>query len=284
MPAHAINAISITLYWTLIYIGIILINEAITRRLNHTSLLRTLRRSKVNLFWFVVASTIGGIILDGFGHWLGHLWIDPYFSSIAYLFIFIPGFAAYFLMIAESYLGIKAIVDRLIKPHKTARRYFKFEPQFYRRLGLVGVILLGISVATVVERWRNEGNALFTLNATAGARTPFIIFVLFFLGVWFVSEYIEYHRRETSLLKDIFHHYWNPVIAILLATVAGQIQELINRTHNYWQYVNWPLASHQVAGLPVAMIVIGWPLHFVMFLSLFRAITAKDSKDVWRAP
>jgi len=187
------------------------------------------------------------------------------------------------LMIAECYLATKAIIDKFSPHHTVSSKNYRFEPALYQALGIVGLISFCFGVSLLLADYHHSYS--FDVNLPFIHAVTFAGVLLFACGVWWCSEYVEFRRHKTSLLHDLLHGYWNPLVAILVATaVVGVSMELINLRHEYWIYANWPLQDFHVLGLPVIMIAVAWPIHFVMFLSLFRAITAKDSAEVWHAP
>jgi hypothetical protein len=48
-----------------------------------------------------------------------------------------------------------------------------------------------------------------------------------------------------------------------------------------WVYTNWPLPGANILGLPL-LIFLCWPLHYIAFLSLFRALSDRESRELWR--
>lgn len=74
--------------------------------------------------------------MEGVAQWLGKLWFYPYFNTYKYAVFFILGFGFYWLMIAESYLATKAILDFSRKGERLVRNYYPFEAPFYKALGL----------------------------------------------------------------------------------------------------------------------------------------------------
>ncbi len=273
----------LSLSWALNWLGLILICEHITYRLKRKSLLKTVRLSRSNTINFIVASVLGGALIEGIGQWLAKLWYWPYFSLPDYLAIFIPGFALYMLMVGECYLAMKAIFDTIITPRKISIKYYPFERKLYRVLAAMGTVAIILGLVLLFHDY--PGRYVFNINSPNALHVTFLGVIMIAFGVWWCCEYIEYRHREMSFMKDIIRAYWNPLLAIVFATIiVGISSELINLRHGYWVYVNWPLQHTRFLGLPIIMLTVAWPLQFIMFLSLLRAITAKDSVDVWSVP
>ena len=90
--------------------GIVLISDGITEKFIEKSLLNEIIRNKKNLISFFNFNSWRNYF-RGVAQWLGKLWIYPYFDTYSYFVFFIFGFGFYWLMITESYLAIKAILD-----------------------------------------------------------------------------------------------------------------------------------------------------------------------------
>ncbi|TSC92613.1 MAG: hypothetical protein CEN91_391 [Candidatus Berkelbacteria bacterium Licking1014_85] len=282
LPKRLVSWEILTIFSFLFNISIVLISDGITQKISKKSLLQEICRSKKNIAHFLLISVAGGIILDGVAQWLGKLWVYPYFNFYIYLLFFVPGFGLYWLMIAESYLATKAIIDYLRKGKQVVRNYFSFEPRLYRLLGIIGIILIPLSVIFMLHDYFVQSGYIFDVSNPVNYKVNFVYVIAIFLGTWFVLEYIEYSRKKTSLLKDIFHHYSSSLISILIASfVLAIIMEFENIPVGFWIYTNWPLEHIRVFGLPLIMFI-AWPLHYIVFLSLFRAFTEKESDEIWR--
>lgn len=272
---------------SLFYAGVIYICEAITVALNGTSLLREVRRNGKNFASFVIVSTLGGLLLDGAGKFLAKLWVYPSWSSSFYLFIFIPGFAAYWLAITESYLATKAVLDYLEKGVRTLHRPYHYEPFLYRGLGVLGAGLISVGAGLIVNDFARQPLPLVLPDSVSIFGAAFAIsfwhLMLLALGVWFLLEFLEFYRKRTSLLRDIIHGYWTPLAAIVLgAAVLALLMEAQNIPAGLWRYTNWPLDGYQFLGIPAIIFLVAWPLHYILFLSLFRVLTGKESDQVWK--
>src|SRR3989344_6195330 len=282
LPQELVNGVVLTFFWFLFMFGVVFMSDGITEKIYEKSLLREIIRSRKNTISFFVISVIGGIILEGMAQWLGKLCVFPYFSIYSYFSISILGFGLYWLMIAESYLATKAILDYVSRGKNIVRNYYQFEPPFYKFIGIIGTILILFSIFFMLRDYMQNGGYIFDISNRINYKVNFIYVVTIFLGTWFVLESIEYFRKKTSLLKDIFHHYFNPLASILIASfILAIIMETEIIPHGLWRYTNWPFENIQFLGLPV-MIFIAWPVHYVVFLSLFRAFTDKESDEIWK--
>lgn len=282
LPVEFINGKTLMIFWFLFMFGIVLIGDGITEKIYKKSLLREIKKNKKNTILFFVISIAGGIILEGVAQWLGKLWIYPYFNFYTYSVFFVLGFGLYWLMIAESYLATKAFFDYLRRGKQIVRNYYWFEPLFYKLLGIIGVILVPLSAFFILSDYTSHGGYVFDISNQINYKVNFIYIITIFLGTWFVFECIEYFRKKTSLLKDIFHHYFNPLVSILIASfILAIIMETENIPFGFWRYTNWPFENIQFLNLPV-MMFLAWPLQYIAFLSLFRAFTQKESDEIWK--
>lgn len=271
---------------SLFYTGVIYICETITVSLAGTSLLREVRRSAKNFASFLVASTIGGVLLDGVAKFLGKLWVYPDWSSSYYVFIFIPGFAAYWVVITESYLASKAVMDYVRKGRTIIHRSYAYEPFLYRGLGVLGICLIIISAVSIMNDFGQQSLPFLRSNSVGVFGDVFAVtfkdVVLLCFGVWLVLEFLEFYRKKTSLIRDVIHGYYTPFVAIVLgAFILSVLMEAQNIPVGLWRYTNWPLGDYLLLGIP-ALVWLAWPLHYIVFLSLFRVLTGKESDQVWR--
>lgn len=274
----------ITLFWAAFKIGIILIGESLTIRIQNKSLISVIIQSRRNIFGFVVASILGAIMLDGVAQWLGNLWIYPFWNHTIYAVLFVPGFALYWLTIVESYLGTKAVVENIFKGKKapTGEEYFRYEKYFYKILGVLGPIMLIASLYSIINQYQLQGGFAIDVVSELDYNISFLYILGLFIGLFFIFEYIEYWEKKTSIMKDILHKFYPPLIAIFLTCLwLAPAMELLNLHHLYWEYVNWPFQEFQALGLPVTMLL-AWPLHYIAFLSLYRVLTDKQSSEIWR--
>ncbi|MDD4990118.1 MAG: hypothetical protein PHW31_02300 [Candidatus Pacebacteria bacterium] len=280
LPKPWTNFWSLSFFYVLFALGIILICESITNKLAKESLLNNIIHNKKTLFRFILVSAIGGLGLDGIAQWLGKLWFYPYYSLFIYSISFVGGFALYWLVIAESYLAVKLIINFLRKGKKTVTKYFKFEAVFFKAIGIIGAFLIPLAVFLILREYTIQGGYIFSISPII-YKANFWYIMLSFFGIWFLLEFAEYAQRKTSLLKNIFHRNFIPLLSIVIASFALSItMEAQNIIHGYWVYLNWPIENIKLLGLPLFMIL-AWPFHYIAFLSLFRAATGAMSDEIW---
>lgn len=266
--------------------GFILILDAITYHFYKKSLLSKLLKNRKNIFVFILITIIGTTFLELFAHWLGKLWIYPYWNFFDYFIFFIPGFIVYWLFICESYLATKSIIDYLHRGKTFIKKPFKEEKGFFKILGVIGIGILITSIILTYIDYSNQDVVLVSLEdldkVTSSYVAPYYIMIMFVLSFWFILEYIEYKRKKSSLIKDIMHDYLTPLGAIIIGSMFfAIILESHNILYKWWVYINWPFQEITFIGLPI-MMFFAWPLHYIVFLSLWRAFTDKESSEVWK--
>jgi len=271
----------------LFYVGVVFISEWITIHFAHKSLLQEIRKSWHNTFAFILTTAVGGLLLDGVAKFLGKLWIYPDWTPIFYAAIFIPGFAAYWLAICESYLAVKVLLDKITPGKRRVGKLHRYERWFYSTLGMCGVIFSLLATLLLLIDFFQQSLPLFVPDdvrvSAPSFQVAFTEVMLLFLGIWFFLEWLEYYRKKTSLIKDIVHHYYTPLIAIVLGSMITSVfMELQNVPAGLWRYTNWPLSDFAVLDMPILIFII-WPLHYITFLSLFRAMTNKESAMIWQS-
>jgi hypothetical protein len=270
----------------LFFIGVIYVCDTIVVNLKGTSLLREIRKSRSNLISFLIVSTLGGILLDGVAKFLGGLWVYPDWSNLYYLLIFIPGFAVYWVVVTESYLATKTILDYFKRGVTVIGRSYAYEPHLFSCFGILGIGLVIFAGLSILGDFTHQSLPLVRDDSIRVISAVFSInfrdVLLLFLGSWLVLEFLEFFRKRASLIRDILHGYYVPLIAIVLGSTAlSFLMELQNSPGGIWRYTNWPLMSYTFLGLPVVVWLV-WPLQYITFLSLFRVFTTKESNEIWR--
>lgn len=277
---HHYNGRSLTRVWTYNWLGLILIAEFITRQLGSQSLSKWLFRRPQNLLLFIIACLIGGAAIEGLGQWVGKLWYYPFFSPGQYHHVFLLGFVLYMTTITEVYLAAKSLADRLVRQLKKPRT--RVNKPFFRHLGWLGALMIIAAFVFSFRLYANHGGYFFNTVQAVNFHVSFWLLVLAPAGVWFVCEYIQHQRKQLSFLSSLAQGYASPLLAIALATiVVGVSMELINSRYGYWVYVNWPGQDDKLLNLPLVMILVAWPIQWVMWLSIYRVVAGKKSIDVW---
>jgi len=285
IPQKDFNFFNSFLLYYLFCVGVIIISEAITLKYAKFSLFHKIVSSKRNLISFIMASTVCGFLFELIANFFGKLWIYPYWSLLFYIVIFVLGFAFYWLVICESYLATKYLLDLFSKGKKYVTKPFRYEKKLFNLIGIFGIIFLILSVVFVCVDYSSKKMPLFGVedltSVTNNYVPPFFIMIILFFGLWFTLEYIQHYEKKTSLIKDIIHNYKSPLLAILICCfVLGTAMELQNVPIQYWTYTNWPFQEITFLGFPLIVLFI-WPLHYIPFLSLFRAVSDKASSDIW---
>jgi|SRR3989344_249981 len=279
---NSVNLTILVIAWSMFMLGVSFVCEGITHKFKGISLLKVLFMNRKNLFSYVIVSTFGAILLEAYAQWLGKLWIYPYLNTFIYFLVFVLGFALYWLMIVETYIAAKVLLDHIYKGRHYVTKPYKFERILYYVLASVGIALIMFGTVSLISDYQNYGGYSFSINEITDYKVNFLYILSTFIGVVFVLELFEYTQHKTSFIKDLLHEYPIPFYSILIAfSVTALIMETENIPHHFWIYINWPYENIKFLGLPVSMFL-AWPLHYLGFLSLFRAFTKEDSQEIWR--
>jgi hypothetical protein len=265
---------------TLFTLGVILIGEGLCQRFGGPSLWSLATSDPARFGRIIVAAAAAGLVMEVVAQWLGRLWRYPYWTVWFYALVVLPGFAFYWLSIAESYLAAKAVLDVITRP----RRVDAGARLPSGALGVAGVlgILALAAAAWLYLRWYAAvgGYALAVARPTTHA-PPFGYALLAFLGVWVTVEWLLHRRRRPSLVEAIARGYWVPIAAIAAASaVLSVVMETQNALYRHWAYQNFPWAGSEIAGVPVSVFAT-WPLQYVVFLLLPSLAVRELAKLFW---
>lgn len=265
-PRRAFDLPAMMVYWTFWCSTAIILCDAACKYLGGPSLLTIITSSRRNFLRFVLTGTVSGLFLDGSAQWLGKLWIYPYWNPAVYWSSFIPGFCAYWLLLAETYLLAKCLLGRCF--HGTEHRR---PARQYPVAGIMGCGIAVLGLVLALWNYRKAGGYRFELNVLSRAHAPFYTFFMMLAGVWLAIEFLCSTRSRAWLLESFRARDWLPPCSILAAGwLFGFLMETANAAQHFWQYTNWPLERISLCGIPM-VVLLAWPLQYVVFLAIYRA-------------
>ncbi len=271
IPAYPIGLI-VPHYFFLI--GLWLILDAIDFMMNKSSVLHKIKKWNILFFYIFLSGILIGVIFEFYGIFISNLWTS-YFNTwslqmqiLHYSVGIIVGYGIPVLI----YMSLFRISLTLTKKEfgKFGKRLItkRLESNLFRNLGTAGLIFLIIPLLLYP----------FSLYWSPILRGWLFSFCL--IGLWFVLEYVEYRRHESSFLKDIFEGKWLPPLAVIItALIVPILWENLNYMRESWAYRNIPLENFKIFGIPV-VIMGGWVLLVVIYLSFFRIILKKRER-IW---
>jgi len=261
--------------------GIVICADSIIQYYHGYSFIIKIIKSPFNLFLYIITTTVSGVLIEIFANYLGSLWYYPYLTNKFYLFIFIPIFAVYFSAIAFSYMAAKSFYDGIFKGKKIITKSYKFEKYMFRAFLIITVISTIYLIYRIALVTNMGHDFYFNITAIRPAYlNPYDIFIAF-LAIFLMGEYLEYKLKESSFIHDTIHGYYSPLFAVITSSIFLAIyMEIQNLPLKLWVYINVPYANVQILGLPV-LLFLGWSLHYIPFLSIYRLIGSKLSSEIW---
>lgn len=248
-------------------LGVIVVGEGVCQRLRAPSLCRLATRDGRTLMRLALAAAAAGLTMELFAQWLGRLWVYPYWTPWSYWLVVVPGFAFYWVSIAESYLAIKAVLDsragRAGSP--TGPR---IDRRLYRALGASGAVLL-LVVAGLYARWyAGHGGYAFSATVPMPSAPPYPYVLVAAGGAWLLAEWALHRRGSPSPVSSLLQGYRVPAAAVLGASVLLSLaMESQNAANHYWTYPHLPGPDLPGLGVPVSVFAT-WPLQYLAFLLL----------------
>ena len=283
LPFEIRDGITLTIFYFYYCLGVILISDSVAYHITGTSLLDTLFKNSRARSGYILIGVLAGFILEIFCMYLGGLWYYPYYSLPFYLTIMtlMGGFAGYWLCLLLAYEAVKVILDKYFGGARRITRSFKYERTLYPLFGLIGTIGLGIVLSHILSVTDLFRDFALIINHDKEPYIGFGYVLLTFISFTFLLEYVEFKRHRTSLLKDIIHGYYIPIISIVIVSLLLSLyMEFQNLPLELWIYTNWPGGEYTFGGLPI-LVFLTWPLHYIFFLSFYRAFGDRSSAVVW---
>jgi hypothetical protein len=269
-------------------LGVIVLSEGIVQKVGGVSLMSLARGSKAKLVRFLVVAAVTGIFIEAYAR-LGNLWYYAYYPTWFYWPALVPSFILYWVMIVESYMAGKALLDRVIsfggRPSKDgALRYYPWEPGFYILLGTVGAMLFVGGTLGAVLWYFVTGGYTFNPYQLVSSAAPLHYIMMAFAGLWFICESIMYGRQRPSLLHSLLHGYVVPALALLgAAAVLSLVWESQNVPVGYWVYTNWPWPDLTVFGVQLS-VVAAWPANYIVYLMVPCVLVGAWGAVFWTRP
>lgn len=257
--------------------GVIFLGEGLAERFGAVPLLSLARGGFWRVLRFAVIGAATGLILEIFGQWIGKLWFYAYYPTWFYWPSLVPSFLLYWVMIVESYIGAKAVLDHFIKRggKESADQpvsHYPFEPALYGTLGVVGgFVFIFCTIRALTSYFFNGGYAFNALTQSSYG-PPLVYIMLACVGLWAVAEALLYAAQKPSLLRSLLHGYFVPVLAVLVAAVVTSVVwESQNAMVDYWVYTHWPWPDLRLFNVQLS-VLLSWPLHYLVLVSLPAAI------------
>lgn len=271
--------------------GAIFVGEGLCERFGGVSLIGLARGGGARRFvrFFLVAAIVG-LTLEIFAQWLGKLWYYAYYPTWFYWPALVPSFVLYWVMITETYMGAKAVLDYFTRRSRLGRlgreqhKYFGFEPYFYTIAGMAGAGLFVFGTLRALFDYFATGGFSFNALTLSNFAPPLSFIIMACFGIWLMSEAVQYARQAPSLLNSLFHGYLVPVAAIIVASaVTSIVWESQNAMVDYWVYAHWPWADLRLFDVQVS-VLLTWPIHYLVYLALPVAIIPAWGAVFFRRP
>lgn len=265
------------------YIGNILLFDAISYNFAGFSLFHSTNSFLKFIMHALLLGGLFGLVIEFYYHWLGKLWYYPYWSFSFYLLIFVPGFTVYCLYMVETYLGVKAVLQHFFH-HKRKKESFVGMKKIFLVSGLLGSLGIGalsvyMFMATTIQGFLN---GLFLLKTPLLPQVPLSITWILAIFIWLFFEYVEYERHETSLLFEIIHGNYIPLVAVLFSSLFSAIlYESFNVPGGLWRYANFPFENIRVWQVPL-FVILTWPFQYFPLFSLYRVLFKKETVQIWQ--
>ncbi|MBI1978577.1 MAG: hypothetical protein HYS62_00780 [Candidatus Aenigmarchaeota archaeon] len=246
-------------------LGYWLFFDAIDYSLSGTSILNKIKNNKILLFYLIISGALLGLVLDFYAILISKVWVYPTVTNLWSVIELYINWGLVLLIVYSSYRVWHYIIRKMFGMFGMELVGKSKEHIAFSLIGYTGILFLIIP---------------FFLSLFYNVTSSVFSFGFAILGLWFISEFVEYTRKERSLIKDVIEGHWTPIISIIIGSiVTGITWELLNLPVKAWIYTNIPFSNLTLFGIPIT-IILGWPFLFVVYLSFYRAIF-KGNDRVW---
>lgn len=282
-PLSSINKVSSLIFGASYYLGVLLLGNYITVKLGGFSIISRILGSTKEKDNFIKVTIICGLLFSLVAADLGGFWYFPYWSTFDYILIgfVLGGWPFYILSMIVCYEAVKVILDKVLPEKKIVTRYYKNEEKIYKILLIIGVLSAVIVVAAAFYNTRLFTNFIFSISSQKSPYLEWYYWIVAFVGFLGITEYIEYRKRRSSLLKDAIHGYFTPILSIVLAGIVLSVSnEVQNLAVFLWRYTNYPLPNITLFQIPI-FVIATWPLSIFLFIVFWRTFGTNVSKVVF---
>ncbi len=273
-----ITSLPLVLTW----FAALLFGDYLNRKTNQGGVLTFAKSSRVRLWHIVLASLFMNIISDFTGSWISRLWYYPNLNMYLYFTVLAPiGYILFGLILYIFYRLFKNNLDFLVKRGRTSNRgrnLFRNLMRFYPILGALGLFF---SFYYFFDLASSFDFHFLNLNQTSGITVDIIYFVINWLGLFFLFEYICYLQGKINLTWDILRGNWIPILSILIASVCIIILiEYSNSPFQVWVFDNWPLNHVRLFEIPLYA-YLAWPMQYLLLLPILRILDNKNTENIY---
>lgn len=278
------NEFIISAHW-IFYIGNILFFDYLSYTFGNFSLIHSNKKLVRLISHFLLVGVLFAFFAEVYIHWIGKFWYYPtlrypweYFLGI------IPEFAIYTFYLLETYLGTKAVLEYLFVKRHHHKESFAGYKRLFMTLGVIGSVGLGactIYILLQTTLGNTIGDTLSIIYKPFGSSISYFILVLIAIFFWLILEYLEFEKRETSMLYEFLRGNIWPTLAIFVAAwISAFIYEGFNAPSGAWRYANFPFQHVAIWGVPI-IVFITWPFHYFPAFSLYRLLFKKETTQMW---
>ncbi len=222
---------------------------------------------------------VGGFLMDGTIQWLGNFWIYPGWTFSHYLLMSTFGWVVYFVTLLMVFYVFKNVFDACIPVFSYSKK--SFSRRLYKIFPTVSLlILVYLTLHTLIN--------VNLINHSISDPNPSVFgiwhVVLAFICIYTSFETWSHSLRTNNITSGPLVGYMSVLLAFIVSSfVFAWLVETHNLPTGTWRYVNIPFSEYTFLNFPVVM-WLGWPLHQVAIIAIFRALMPKTSSFLTEIP
>ncbi len=276
-PTHS-TAIVI-LYASTFCLSLFYIYDGIIILVKGTSYMRGRYRKVIR--HILLVGIIAGVATEAIGNWLYKFWIYPHFSSYFYLLVVPISLCLYFFLLFENYIAIHVVLEKFFPSPKIVVKRKKLHTIAFSIIGFLGIATFSFVTCSKLLAYKVPSNILNIFNTYWLSSNDVVNLFMLCISIWFIFEYLEYQRREDTLLLHIFKGDFTAFLSIIVASlITSVVMEIFNLPIKIWIYTNVPYYNIVFLGVPIVVLFL-WPFQYLLFDCFYHFIYKKETEAIW---
>ncbi len=233
-----------------------------------------------NLF---IASFLMNSFSDITGSFFGRLWYYPLFNfNFAYYVLLAPlAYILFGMVLYVFYRFFKKELDYNVKHGRMSN----LQASIYKIIINLELFFGSLGIITTLYYYFNFYQKFdvrwYQIYLNIQNSMNIWVFIILWLSVFFVMEYICFRLNRETLTRDIIRGDFIPLASMILASILCIFfVEFVNAPFQVWVFSHWPMDNLRFLNIPLVAYIV-WPMQYLILIPLIRIFDGKNIENVW---